>query len=150
MARFRKKKDINLGNVSIGTGDVPSKVDENVSSIKKRQKEIEEDTAKKIEEYRKENPEAPNTKKKSSSIEAPLKMKRSIGSLDREYVDIAKRYIGLPSGSKPTIVELSKGIIKLFEDNAKLYKELTMLRESLKAGVGASTRHSWEQNSSWN
>ena len=149
MARFRKKKDINLGNVSIGTGDVPSKVDENASSIKKRQKEIEEDTAKKIEEYRKENPEEPKTKK-SSSIKAPLKMKRSIGSLDGEYVDIAKRYLGLPSGSKPTIVELSKGIIKLFEDNAKLYKELTMLRESLKDGVRASTRHSWEQNSSWN
>ena len=77
-------------------------------------------------------------------------MKRSIGSLDGEYVDIAKRYLGLPSGSKPTIVELSKGIIKLFEDNAKLYKELTMLRESSKDCVRASTRHSWEQNSSWN
>ena len=46
-----KKKDINLGNVSIGIGDVPSKGDENALSIKKRQKEIEEDTAKKIEEY---------------------------------------------------------------------------------------------------
>jgi hypothetical protein len=150
MALFRKKKDINLGNVSIGDGDVPSKVDADDPSVQKRQREIKEDTKRKIEEYRKENPEKPKTEKKTEQIDAPLRIKRSLGSFDDEYVDIAKRYLGMPNDHKPTVVELSKGIIKLFEDNAKLYSELSKLRETSKGVMKNSPKHSWEHNSSWN
>lgn len=150
MARFKKKKDISLGNVSIGEKDIPVKKDDNDKSVRKRKEEIRIDTDNKVENYRKNNPEKPKSEKSKTKLDAPLKIKRTIGSLDGEYVEIAKRYLGIPLEKKPTIVEFSKGIIKLFEDNSKLYKEISRLKDTLNGIPRTSAKHSWEQNSSWN
>lgn len=147
MARYRKNK--NLGTVSIGAGVIPTPVDENSDAEKIRKIEIEKDTNRKIELYRKENPEEPKTEK-PPKLDAPLKIKRKIFSIEDEYIDLAKKYLNIPQSRKPTLVELSKGIIKLFEDNLKMYKELSSLKGKIKNVIKTVPKNSWEQCGSWN
>lgn len=147
MARYKKNK--NLGTVSIGAGAIPTPINENSDTEKNRKSEIERDTKRKIELYRKENPEEPKIEK-PPKLDAPLKIKRKIFSIEEEYIDLAKKYLNIPQCRKPTLVELSKGIIKLFEDNLKMYKELTSLKGKIKNVIKTVPKNSWEQGSSWN
>ena len=150
MAKWRRNaKGRELGTVSIGTGPLPSKVIDDEAAIERR-REIEEDTNRKIEEYRKENPEEPKPQNPRRRLDAPLKTKRNLKSLDGEYIELAKRYIGMHAESTPTLVDFSKSIIKLFEDNVKLYKEISEMKERFKGGIKGGASHSWEQGSSWN
>ena len=143
---FRRKKK-NHGTISIGASNVPTIIDETAQEEMLKRDEIEKDTLGKVKKYRKDNPEEPVAEKKR--LDAPLKIKRNHISLDNEYIELAKRYIGLPQDANPTVVELSKGVIRLFEDNAKMYTKLQKLQQQCNS-INASPLHSWQHDNSWN
>lgn len=150
MGRFARRHK-NLGTVSIGASPTPKKIDENDPEIRGRRSEIEEDLKKKVEEYRKDNPEEPKTTSVQKEIERPLRTKHNIYSLDKEYVDMAKKYLGMADNSTPTIVDMAKGVIKLFEDNLRLYKQVSRFSSTMNGNnIASSIRHSWENSSEWN
>lgn len=150
MAIFKRRKAKNLGTVSIGSAEVPSVAvdDAEVEQLSKQRAEAEKKTREIVEKYRQENPDKP--KSDPNTLYSPLKIKREINSLDSEYVEIAKRYLGLPSEYEPTVVDFAKKIIKLFEDNLKLYKEVEKLKKLSNSKVNTATMRSYEHNASWN
>ena len=140
----RRKRNLNFGSVSIGAEDKPAPIKpEDTLPTKEQAEELE----KKIEEYRKDNPERP--KDTTPMIQTPLSIKRDTGSFDSEYIDIAKKYLGMPDSKSPTLVDFAKSIIRLFEDNIKMYKMNHELSKNCKTNVG-QMKHSWERGNEWN
>lgn len=140
----RRNKRPDLGNIAIGVADTPVVMDaEAVKPTKEQSEELEA----KIAEYRKENPEKPKETKRP--IESPLNIKRVTTSLDDEYIELAKRYLGIRTSGKPSLVEFAKGIIRLFEDNAKMYKKLHSMPKNVRGPISA-VKHVWEHGGQWN
>lgn len=141
----RRRKNLNFGTVSIGESDNPTPVDnEKPNSISKTDSETKE----KIRKYRELNPEKP--KSTEPLIQTPLSIKRNVSSFDDEYVDLAKKYLGIPESVKPTVAMLSKKIVGLFEDNVKLVKKLNLLSKRSSYSISSSPSHSWEHGGCWN
>lgn len=140
----RRRRFLNFGNVSIGASDKPAPIKPEDADVQ-TEKKIELEN--KINEYREENPERPKDTK--PLIQTPLSIKRSSESFDLEYVDLAKRYLGMPESKSPTLVDFAKGVISLFEDNMKLYKKNREISE--RCGINSvQVRHSWERGNEWN
>ena len=146
----RRRRTLNLGNISIGEGDSPKRVDGDPvqeKAEKEREAESKADLEEKVMKYRKEHPEMPEVKKKDLS--APLSIRRERVSFDDEYVALAKSYLKLPKRYTPTITELSKAVIRLFDDNVKLCKRIDELKRRGE-GMGQKVLRSGQSGGSWN
>lgn len=145
MAGGRRKRNPDLGTVALGVKDTPIAVDSKEVAPSEEQKKALEA---KIAEYRKENPERP--KDTAKPIQTPLNIKRTVNSLDDEYIELAKRYLGIRTSGKPSLVDFARGIIRLFEDNAKMYKKLHSMPKNARGPISAVVRHAWEHGGQWN
>ena len=137
MPLFGRRGRKNLGTVSIGSSPTVS--------VAETSDDGESTTTKRPYRRRSNATEAPTP----TSLKSPLKLERQLDSLDGEYIELAKRYLGDKLPNDPTLVDMAKAVIRLFEDNAKLYKKLSELSKRGNHNV-TKVLHSFENNSSWN
>ena len=140
----RRRRLFNFGNVSVGSSESPTPLKpEDALADESAKSELDE----KVRKYREENPEKPPDR--SPLIQTPLALKRNTVSFDDEYVEIAKRYLGIKANIRPSLSDLAKGVIRLFEDNVRMYKMVQKLTKSAN-GLPTAPKGSWEDGSSWN
>ena len=140
----RRRRLFNFGNVSVGSTETPTALKSEEATVSEA---AQEELREKVDEYRKENPEKP--KDTTPLLQTPLSIKRNTVSFDDEYIELAKRYLGIKGNVKPTMVDFAKGIIRLFEDNVKMYKAVGKMAKTAGNSTG-SPLGSREDGGSWN
>lgn len=80
------------------------------------------------------------------SINKPLDIQKDRNAFDNEYVELAKRYLGIPIERTPTMVEFAKYVINVIDMKNKIIEKLSRPRNDVVNRIYSS----YETNGSWN
>lgn len=76
----------------------------------------------------------------------PLDLRKDAGAFDNEYIELAKKYLGIPVERTPTLVEFAKYIIDVIDAKNKTIERLSLPRNDFANRIYTSS----EINGSWN